>query len=43
MCPVKAGQVIYELGGLSSFSSIRALRRAGRKLPFRTKVLGLRF
>jgi large subunit ribosomal protein L16 len=43
MCPIRAGQIIYELNGVSKNISFKALRRAGNKLPFKTSVVKLNF
>jgi large subunit ribosomal protein L16 len=41
VCPIKAGQIVYELGGLSANKSRMALFKAGHKLPVRTSVISL--
>ena len=41
MCPVRAGQIIYELGGVNTNLSVKALLNAGTKLPFTTKIIKL--
>jgi len=41
MCPVKKGQIIYELSSLSNLVSIKALEKASNKLPFKNKVVKL--
>jgi large subunit ribosomal protein L16 len=38
--PVKPGRVIFEVDGVSKEIAIGALKRAGYKLPFKTKVIG---
>jgi large subunit ribosomal protein L16 len=43
LCPIKKGQVIYELAGLSNLVSSKALQGASAKLPFKTKVIKLFF
>jgi ribosomal protein L16/L10AE len=43
MCPVRQGQVIYELSGLSESTSLKALNRASNKLPIKTKIVKLFF
>jgi len=43
MCPIRSGQVIYELSGVSEALSTKALRRASNKLPFKTRVIKLLF
>ncbi len=37
--PVKAGRVLFEIDGLSVESSREALRRAGHKLPVKTRII----
>jgi len=37
--PVKPGRVIYEIDGVEEKTALEALRRAGFKLPFKTKVI----
>jgi ribosomal protein L16/L10AE len=41
MCPVRAGQAIYEVSGVSSLNCINALKRASNKLSFKTRVFKL--
>ena len=41
ICPVKKGQIIYELSGLSEDISLKALLQAGSKMPFKTKIVKL--
>jgi len=41
VCPVKKGQIIYELSGLSFEISLRALYSASIKLPVKTKIIKL--
>lgn len=36
---VKPGRVLFEIDGLSSVEAIEALRKAGTKLPVKTKVV----
>lgn len=43
MCPVKKGQIIFELSDVGKLLSLRALSKASSKLPFRTKVIRLFF
>lgn len=43
MAPVRRGQVIYELAGVSPRVSFKALSRASVKLPFRSRILRLLF
>jgi large subunit ribosomal protein L16 len=43
MCPIRAGQIIYEVSGVSSWSCFKALKRASNKLPFKTKIFKLMF
>ncbi|MFA6354216.1 MAG: 50S ribosomal protein L16 [Candidatus Paceibacterota bacterium] len=37
--PVKPGRIIYELDGVSKEIAVRALKLAGYKMPFTTKVI----
>src|SRR3989344_1169945 len=37
--PVKPGRVIYEIDGVEEKTALEALRRAGFKLPFKTRVI----
>ena len=37
---VKPGRVMFEVGGVASATAQEALRKAGQKLPVRTRVLG---
>lgn len=37
--PVKVGRVLFEIDGLSVESSREALRRAGHKLPVKTRII----
>ena len=41
MCPVKKGQIIYEVSSLSKIVSLKALEKASNKLPFKNKVIKL--
>jgi ribosomal protein L16/L10AE len=41
MCPIRSGQIIYELSGVPNFIGIKALRKAADKMPFKTKVVRL--
>lgn len=41
MCPVRAGQILYELGGGSFNNSYKALFKAATKLPLKTKIIKL--
>jgi large subunit ribosomal protein L16 len=36
---IKPGMVLYEIGGVSEELAVKALRLAGNKLPFSTKVV----
>ncbi len=38
--PVKPGRVLFEIGGVSETEAREALRKAGHKLPVKTKVIG---
>lgn len=37
--PVKPGRIIFEVGGVSDEIALVALKKAGYKLPFKTKVV----
>lgn len=37
--PVKPGRIIFEIGGVSDEKASEALKKAGYKLPFKTKVV----
>jgi large subunit ribosomal protein L16 len=39
VAPVKPGRILYELTGVDEELAIKALRLAGNKLPFATKVI----
>ena len=39
ICPVKPGHIIFELDGVSAEVAKEALRLAGNKLPFATRVV----
>jgi large subunit ribosomal protein L16 len=41
IAPIRAGQIIYELGGVASHISILALIKASYKMPLKTKVIRL--
>jgi large subunit ribosomal protein L16 len=41
VCPIKAGQIVYELAGIPANKSKMALAKAGDKLPVRTSVVNL--
>jgi len=41
VCPVRKGQILYELSGVRGDLAIRALLNAGSKLPVKTKVVKL--
>lgn len=43
MCPVKAGQIIYELGGVPEVVALKALARASKKIPFKSCFVKLIF
>ncbi len=43
ICPIKQGQILYELSGVSSYVSLRALYKAGTKMPVKTKVVSLMY
>lgn len=39
VAPVKAGTVIFEIDGIDEKNAREALRKAGSKLPLRTKII----
>ena len=39
ICPIKPGRIIFELDGVSAEVAKEALRLAGNKLPFATRVV----
>lgn len=39
VAPVKSGSVIFEIDGIDEKSAREALRKAGSKLPLRTKII----
>ena len=41
MCPIRPGQIIYEIGGAPVDLSLKALKSAGTKLPFKTSIIKL--
>ena len=41
MCPIRAGQIIYELSGVSWHISKKSLKRASSKVPVKTKIVKL--
>lgn len=41
VCPVRQGQIIYEISGVSSFFAHLALKKAADKMPFRCSVIKL--
>jgi large subunit ribosomal protein L16 len=43
ICPIKRGQVICEISGVSDILSVFALRNAGYKLPFNVKIENLSY
>jgi large subunit ribosomal protein L16 len=43
MCPIRSGQIIYEISGVSSHIGLKALQKASDKMPFKTKVVRLYF
>jgi large subunit ribosomal protein L16 len=42
VAPVKPGRILYELTGVDEELAVKALRLAGNKLPFATKVISRR-
>ena len=43
ICPIKEGQIICEIFGVSEIKSVFALRNAGYKLPFKVKIEKLKY
>jgi ribosomal protein L16/L10AE len=43
MCPIRAGQVIFEISNVVADMSYKALKRASCKLPFKTTIIKLIF
>lgn len=43
MCPVRAGQIIFELCGVPVNIGIKALKRARNKMPFKCSIVSLVF
>lgn len=41
VCPVRVGQILYEVGGLASDVSYKALHKAATKLPLKTSIIKL--
>lgn len=41
ICPIRAGQILYEIGGISSDISYKALLKAASKLPIKTNIIKL--
>jgi len=41
VCPVRQGQILYQLSGLSHDISVKALNSAGSKLPIKTSIVKL--
>ena len=41
ICPIRVGQVLYEIAGLPSNVSYKALNKAATKLPIKTSVIKL--
>jgi large subunit ribosomal protein L16 len=39
VAPVKPGRIIFEIDGLSESAARDALRKAGSKLPLKTKIV----
>ncbi len=39
VCPVKSGRVLFEIDGISKELAKEALRRAGHKLPVKTRII----
>lgn len=43
MTPIRSGQIIFELSGVSEIMAVKALRRASFKIPFKTNIVKLVF
>jgi len=41
ICPIRQGQILYQLSGLTNDLSVKALTSAGTKLPIKTSVVKL--
>jgi len=41
VCPIRQGQILYEVSGLSRDTSIKALTSASSKLPIKTTIVKL--
>lgn len=41
ICPIRSGQIIYELSGVPADLSLKALRSASTKLPLKTSIVKL--
>lgn len=41
VAPIKPGRILYEIAGIEEKVALEALRLAGNKLPFATKVISL--
>jgi large subunit ribosomal protein L16 len=41
ICPIRSGQIIYEVGGVPTDLSLKALKSAGTKLPLKTSIVKL--
>ncbi len=39
VCPVKSGRILFEIDGISKELANEALRRAGHKLPVKTRII----
>jgi len=39
VCPIRKGQILYEIGGLSEFFSLHILKCASSKLPIKTVLV----
>ena len=39
VCPVKAGKILYEIGGVSKVIAYNALKSGSNKLPLNTKIV----
>ena len=43
VCPIKKGKVVYEISGVSLFTALDVLKKCGYKMPFRFKIVKLKY
>lgn len=41
ICPVRAGQILYEVGGVPNYLGYKALGQAASKMPMRSCIVRL--